>query len=289
MPSEPVDDAAIKTYRYLRIGLVGAVVLLAASILIERAEVDCWQRSISAYYYTPVRAIFVGVLMAVGLALIVIKGRTTWIDISLNFAGMLAPVVAVVPTTTVGTCWSIDPPAAPVNEDGTLATWVVANIDNNVWALIITGIVGLVVAAVIASLAKGPTAITSVGTKSMRWGLAASFAFLVVGLLLFRLWDDFYELAHGWAAVLFFAFLAAAVLLNAGAIRGQQDKRVYFVLYLVIAVLMVVAAVVLFPLGWEYNILVLEAVEIALFGIFWAVQTMELWDETAPSPDTASP
>ena len=45
-------DPAIQTYRYLRLGLVGGVVLLAASILIERAEVDCWQTSVSGYYYT---------------------------------------------------------------------------------------------------------------------------------------------------------------------------------------------------------------------------------------------
>ena len=47
----------IKTYRYLRIGMIGAVVLLAASIGIERSKVDCWQTSISAYYYTPARAV----------------------------------------------------------------------------------------------------------------------------------------------------------------------------------------------------------------------------------------
>ncbi len=39
---------AIKTYRYLRVAMVGAVLLLAASIAIERSKVDCWQTSISA-------------------------------------------------------------------------------------------------------------------------------------------------------------------------------------------------------------------------------------------------
>jgi hypothetical protein len=104
----------IKTYRYLRLGMVGAVVLLAASIGIERSKVGCWQTSISAYYYTPVRAIFVGSLMAVGLSLIVYKGRGRGEDLCLNFAGMLAPVVAIVPTKNVGTCWSIEPRPSPV-------------------------------------------------------------------------------------------------------------------------------------------------------------------------------
>ena len=88
---------AQKTYRYLRIGLIGAAVMLAAAVVIERWHVDCWQGSISAYYYTPVRAVFVGALVAVGLSLIVIKGEGHE-DVYLNIAGMLAPVVAFVPT-----------------------------------------------------------------------------------------------------------------------------------------------------------------------------------------------
>jgi hypothetical protein len=107
------DIAAIKTYRYLRISMVGAVALLGVSVVIERTNVDCWQTSVSAYYYTPVRSVFVGVLMAIGLCLIVIKGSTPWEDATLNAAGMLAPVVAVVPTTDVGVCWSQSPGRLP--------------------------------------------------------------------------------------------------------------------------------------------------------------------------------
>ena len=88
---------AIKTYRYLRVGMIGAVVLLAASISIEIVKAGCAQTSISAYYYTPARAIFVGAMFVVGVSLIVYKGRTPWEDNWLNVAGMLAPVVAVVP------------------------------------------------------------------------------------------------------------------------------------------------------------------------------------------------
>ncbi|OWY63029.1 hypothetical protein B7486_55270, partial [cyanobacterium TDX16] len=86
---------AVSTYRYLRIGMIGAVGLLTTSIWIEHGNVQepCFQTSISAYYYTPVRAVFVGCLLAVGLALIVIKGRTALEDTCLNSAGMLAPLV----------------------------------------------------------------------------------------------------------------------------------------------------------------------------------------------------
>ena len=37
------DTAAITTYRYLRISMVMAVVVLAVSVGLERAQVDCWQ------------------------------------------------------------------------------------------------------------------------------------------------------------------------------------------------------------------------------------------------------
>lgn len=54
--------------------------MLAMSVLHEGIRThagvdapDCWQRSISAYYYTPVRPIFVGGLMLIGFSLIVIE------------------------------------------------------------------------------------------------------------------------------------------------------------------------------------------------------------------------
>lgn len=113
-PEQLKPQDVTKTYNYLRIGMIGAVVLLAASIIWERLKVDCWPTSISAYYYTPVRAIFVGSMIAVGLSLIVYKGRTPLEDTFLNFAGMLAPVVAIAPTTDIGSCWSIAPSPLPL-------------------------------------------------------------------------------------------------------------------------------------------------------------------------------
>ena len=277
------DIAAVKTYRYLRISMVGAVVLLGVSILIERSNVDCWQTSVSAYYYTPVRAIFVGVLLTIGLCLIVIKGSTAWEDASLNAAGMLAPVVAVVPTTDVGECWSQSPGRLPVDADGHLAPWVIANIGNNITALLITGIAGLLVAAVIASIATSNVkAVAEVGDRSMRLGLLAAMAFLIAGAALFVLWDGFETRAHGIAAVLMFLFLALAVGGNAWDRRSDPGQRTYFWWYATIAAAMVIVPAIMFPLGssWRHMVLVLEATEITLFAIFWLVQTRQHWGET---------
>ena len=277
------DSAAITTYRYLRISMVVAVLLLAVSIAIERSQVDCWQTSVSAYYYTPVKAIFVGVLMAVSLSLIVIKGRTSWEDAALNAAGMLAPIVAVVPTSDVGTCWSVTPRPLPVNDDGELSDCVVANIDNNITALIIAGIVGLIVAAVIATIStRNMRAIAEVGPVQMRLGLLGAMAFLIAGAVMFVTWDDFDTLAHGLAAVAMFLFLAIAVGLNAWQHRNDPAPRAYLWIYAAIAGLMVAAAAVMLPFGssWDHMVLVLEATEITLFAVFWLVQTKEHWNET---------
>src|SRR5687767_10736268 len=100
-------DYVRKTYRYLRLGLIGSAVMLGIAVTFEYLKgPSCFQTSISGYYYTPARAVFVGALVAVCVALIVIKG-TGWEDFALNVAGMLAPVVAFVPTVNVGECWSI--------------------------------------------------------------------------------------------------------------------------------------------------------------------------------------
>ena len=67
----------------------------------------CWQHSISAYYYTPVQLFLVGALVAIGISLIALKGSIELEDAVLNFAGILAPVVALVPTPNVGRCGSV--------------------------------------------------------------------------------------------------------------------------------------------------------------------------------------
>ena len=166
-PAEPLKSRdVLKTYRYLRIGMIGAVVLLAASIVIEHMKAGCWQTSVSAYYYTPVRSIFVGSMIAVGLALIVYKGRSALEDAFLNVAGMLAPVVAVAPTMDFGRCWSVKPNPLPINHDGSVAVWVVRSIDNNVHALLIAGGIGVVVAFIIAI---DPKRNGSIGGRWCRW------------------------------------------------------------------------------------------------------------------------
>lgn len=279
-PSKPLESQDVrKTYRYLRIGMIGAVVLLAVSIGIERSKVDCFQTSISAYYYTPVRAIFVGSMFAVGLSLIVYKGRTTWEDASLNFAGMLAPVVAVAPTTDVGRCWSVAPSPLPVLADGSLANWVVTNIDNNFYALLIAGFIGLGVALGTA-MAVDPRAPLDRRRRGTWVSLGVTFLALLLGWWLIQNWSGFTTRAHGSAALLMFAWLAVAIVVQAIEHRHEGGKRLFWV-YAGIAALMIVGGILIAGTRafGEHTVFALEAYEIGFFAIYWIVQTAENWHE----------
>ena len=294
------DEAARKTYRYLRLGMIGAVVLLGTSVLVEHgnAPKGCWQTSISAYYYTPVRAVFVGALMAIGLSLIVIKGSTVPEDLCLNAAGMLAPVVALVPTSGVGTCWSIQPEPPPTRETPSgpvLQDWVVANIDNNIQALLVVFLIGLVAAAVIAAVATGlRVKATDAGAgevvlaqlRAARWKanwvtiliLALTAVVLLLGAVLFLFWDDFDSHFHGYAAGAMFGFLMIAAFFNGMDTRkrGGWYPRLYFA----VAGLMLATAPLLLVDGWALKVLWVEVLEITWFMTLWIVQSRELWDDT---------
>ncbi|MDP8955506.1 MAG: hypothetical protein M3N24_00895 [Actinomycetota bacterium] len=274
---------ALKTYRYLRIGIVCAVVLLAASIGIEAVKAGCLQTSISAYYYTPVRAIFVGSLFAIGLALIVFKGRGSRDDFLLNLAGMLAPVVAVAPTTDVGRCYSFPPNPLPLEGDS-LAQWVVTNIDNNFRALLIVGGVGLGVAIITWFVTRNDPQRAAENQRGTVAAMAGTAVVLLLAWWLLERWDDFYTLAHGYAAALMFAFLAAAILSNAWEERNTR-RRVLTRTYVAIGLLMI--AGVVFPalrLFDEHVVFALEAYEITWFAVYWLIQTVENWDEEVAAP-----
>jgi hypothetical protein len=273
---------ALKTYRYVRLGIIGAVLLLGVAMTIEAFSVgDCLQTSISAYYYTPVRAIFVGTLMAIGLALIVIKGPPLE-DTSLNIAGMFAPVVAIVPTSGTGGCWSVAPKPDPLDGEE-LAPWVVANIENNFYALVVAGVVGLAVAGWLAYRDRRMDREAGSLERNIRRSAFITGAILLISFLLLVVWDDFKEVAHYGAAILMFVALNIAVI--AEARERKESSRRYFLLYSWLAWLMSLGGVVVwassFLLGIKHHVLIIEAWEILMFTAFWVVQTVDNWHEEA--------
>jgi hypothetical protein len=98
---------ARRTYICLRLGAVGVIAMLFLSMYFEWRDGTprhCLQNSISAFFYTPVQSVFVGALCAMGLVMIVLWGKTAWEDGWFNLAGLLAPVVAFVPTSKSNGC-----------------------------------------------------------------------------------------------------------------------------------------------------------------------------------------
>jgi hypothetical protein len=256
---------AIKTWRYLRLAMVVLVVGLGVSIAYERGKVDCFQTSISAYYYTPVHGYFVGALVSIGVCLFCLKGSTDAEDILLNLAGMFAPVVALVPTPGTGTCASV----LGTTQDRDV------NIANNVTALLVVGLLALVILVALAVKHLPPT--------PARVGFAVAAALWVATAVIF--WSArhfFVRNAHYSAAVLMFGCILLVVWINAFAYKEKTRATSPRNRYAAIGGTMAVAAVVITViglLGWAYWVIAIEGTLITLFAAFWVIQTKELWHE----------
>jgi hypothetical protein len=230
--------------------------------------------------------------MAIAVGLIAIKGDGRWEDTFFNFAGIMAPIVAVIPTDAFGQACSPSELGVDVRTgDGEWTALLQASIDNNIKTLIITGFVGLAVAAVLSMYAeKSVLAPATVGDPGLRLGLFVTLLLLAVLTGAYLWWDDFSDRAHGWSAALMFVLLAAGIAANAHQRAGKTERRTYLIVYASIVTGMVVSGVIiwLIPDPWEHRILILETVEIAWFAAFWIVQTYELWNEPRlPSDDTS--
>ena len=294
-------SASVRTYRYLRLSLVGLIVLLLFCVWMERltgAEVNRRLGSISAYYYTPARSVFVGALVAVGISLVAIVGRRGFEDSALNIAGMLAPVVAFVPTPRGAG-------GAPCDPDGrcSVPPEFVSSVVNNVWGLLGLGLLGLTLGAV--TIVRRPE--TSRGTKL---GFLAA-ALLWAAFLAWFVWGrtSFLGGAHFGAAVPLFGLITGVAYVNARRAVERRDGRpghepsreaksyraVYGVVAGVMAVTFAVAVVLVVidqfggggtPTEW---VLWVEVVLLVAFAVFWVVQTFDYWadglpEEAAPTP-----
>jgi hypothetical protein len=308
-------DYVRKSYRYLRLGLIAAALMILVSLTLEWFDVEraCFQTSVSGYYYTPVRAVFVSSLVTIGVALIAIKGHEVE-DLLLNIAGMLAPLVTFIPTRNVGLgCWSSPPPALPLTDADppVLADWVVANIENNLHTLIYVGLGAVVLSAILlaATDARGVAALGRFdqGDKASRRGVAVTAILIAVVWVSWDSgWEWFRAQLHNGAAIFMFVFLAAASWVNAYRKSRRRIKsehpdqpddyvnrqfrstRAYYTWYLLIPWLMVGATVgvvvaKLVVRDWQHHVLVLEMAEIVLFAMYWIVQTREHWDDPVPN------
>ena len=270
----------LRTYRYLRLAMVLLVLLLFISVVlyINSASGQMLQ-SISASYYTPVRAVFVSSLCAIGTCLIVYQGNTDVEDVLLNGSGFFAFIVGFVPTRPEQKCV-----ASAIPQD------VRDAINNNVTALMAIAVVAFVIVMGIQVLA------TPASEKALSKGAGAALAFSVLaflGLAGFYVFNRGAFLCHGHntAAILLFVAIVGVVFVSGRGLAHKQAKedgrpvrahfwnRYFWGFVLMVASIAGIA--VTGPwLDWlDHWVFWLEAALIAQFGTFWLTQTFELWRE----------
>ncbi|NYE21296.1 hypothetical protein [Microbacterium immunditiarum] len=277
MSPPPVSTSLERTYRYLRIGVAGAVVVIFTAIGVTAASVG-WLTSVSDYYYTTARDAFVGALVAVALALVALSGRGAE-RFLLDAAAVFAPLIAVVPTTLVpgsipGVEVACDERCFPREFEADVATGVTT--------YLIVGTLTVLVALLLVALRQ--TALASIAAS-----LVFTAAVLVAVALTWTLArDHFLEQGHFAATVAFFALFAAVALRNAFPRREAPPRPVFRVLYTGIAVglaLLLVLYVALLPRADATGVpvvLITEAAALGLFFAFWVAQGIEKWRDPDP-------
>jgi hypothetical protein len=314
MPIESAGTQA-KSYRYLRIAMVGLLIALAAAVFYQSSQQGSFLASVSAYYYTPAQAVFVGALIGLGASMIALQGLTDAEDQFLNLGGIFAIVVAIVPTgrgadfeSAVRACresggtllthqasTNLDCPGVLALQDATRA-----NVENNMAALLIAGGLTVILTAVI--LLKGKAA--KHGTKGRWWvigGFSAAVVLWLLGLIALAVSVDWLA-GHGHYIAAGGLLLSILLVAGANAHRRQPRPTVRHALkgdvlkspraYTWIAVAMLVVSGALIVL-WLTNAISLFWVEILvafLFVLFWIVQTidLELEARTVTTVTTAS-
>ncbi len=283
------SQSTAKTYLYLRVGLVGLALFLGASLVLELGFGETeWLGSVSAYYYTPVRSVFVGTLCAMGVCLIAIKGRDRpREDLMLNLAGMCAPVVALCPTP-------LEDPSACGGATSCVPDEFVPGVVNNVEALLVVGVVGVLFAA------------RTVRRDTHERGDLLAIGVSAAGLAGLALWfavgrDSFLDYAHYGTAVPMFGLIVAVALVNAAKVdefvaaggtltmgRTATYKRAYrWIAYVMgwviggaLALFVIKATTDSEP--FAHWVFVVEALLLTAFTAFWILQTLQYAEDGAP-------
>ncbi|KJL29842.1 hypothetical protein [Microbacterium oxydans] len=297
-----VDPATTgqKTHRYLRLSLVFVVVALLASVAIEMVVVSWdpfmlgWNPlpSISHAFYTPVRSVFVGALIATSLAMLALSGRGRE-AILLDIAAVFAPLIAIVPTGIA--------PEHPIGDlrcpgtDDCIPTGYIGEVRAGVAIYVVVVLLVVVTMAAVrakkqivtpgAALVSGIAVLAAVVVAALAFipGLNADFPF--------NFWP-YPPSIHFLVTLLFFGtFVAVPVLHSRGPVDETEtpptprQRSIYrWVARLLIADLLLLLAAFIFrdELGTFPLVLIGEAVALSLFAWFWWVQTFQRWDDANP-------
>lgn len=298
LPDGP--NPTLDTYRALRVGMVGAGLLLLVAVVVDVVRVGEIPGSISATFYSPVRSVFTGALLAVGLALVAIKGRPGWENGLLDIAGILVPLVGFVPTPVVlsSVPGGLElPVTCPDPDVACVPTELVPDVANNVAAYLLVGLAGLVFVWV---------RLVRAGSGARGWRrrtrlavvvATALWALVTATFVLAR--EAFLNYAHYGSAITFFLLLIVVVWINGRDTTSRpgllnMSRGGYQRSYYVIAVLMgsaLLLGVVTFAITGQQSgfpiVFWLEVVLLGLYIAFWVLQTSEYWDHGAPGVGVA--
>ncbi|WP_410659822.1 hypothetical protein [Amycolatopsis sp. lyj-112] len=264
-----------QTYLALRIAMIMLVALLFVTIILQLWLVshgDCWQSSISAYYFTSVRPVFIGALCAIGACMIIYRGNSLWENTALDYSGFLAFIVAFVPAKLDDACLPINVLATSEIED---------SVETNVGAVLAIGVFATIVGLTVRKARQGSLAKPARHTVIT---LAATLVVLAVGVWLYieqRVW--FLSHGHLYAAVPLFIGIVVVVVANAWA--APSGKFTFW--YIAVAVAMgasILVGGILWWVGVQHWALWLEALIIFWYAVFWMVQTAELGGATNRPP-----
>lgn len=267
--------AARATYRYLRLMMIALPSLLLVATALAFFWLGIIETSISAYYLGPIRDVFVGVMMAIAACLVVYRGSTPLEDFSLDVAGFFAIFVALVPTDLGLTLAALDTSARAE---------LVASLRASTVAVLVVSAMFVLVEIRTAPWAPAPLA----GHRPTRVIATVTNIVLVafVALVGWRVVEGgAFDWVHGSAAILFMASLAVAVGSHgwpqvAGASTGDTQRAEHRGKYRAIFFLMVAGLPlygVLYLSGWDYAVLAVEWYVVALFALFWVLETRRTW------------
>lgn len=271
-----------RTYRYLRLGIGGTIVLVFISVAIAMVQVGVLS-SVSAYFYTPARTVFVGALIAASLGLLAISG--TGVERALlDTAGLLAPLIALVPTPLVpGSVPGVIIDCAPGRT--CVPSSYHPDVENGISTYLLVSVVVVVAAFFIF---RGHNQ----DVRAVRGSLLGATALLLAVALIWALArDTFMHYAHVTAAIVFFLSIGACAVVKAfEQQQGARPTRTYQRLYWIIAALFLLDAAIAVAVmygGWLEAfavppVLVCELVALALFLLYWALQSFPRWDTVNP-------
>jgi hypothetical protein len=312
VPAEPLavqSRELIATYRYLRLGIVSAVVMILTALFFElvRTGVDgdmCLRGSMSAYFYSPARSPFVAGLFAIGVCLIVLQGHDWREEIALNLAGMFAGVVAFVPTVPSNACNDlVTTPRLPSGEIDDMPSWTVKLIQNNISSYMIAGGLTLAFAVIMSRKRSGGATPDDETVDKNRAAFGAYAILLVVGFVLLITFDDGKTWSHLLSAGAMFLCFGYVVQIygwkeSMPAYSAKYAKAYRTILWFMIswgAICLIVWALIEATdkkrhwLGdFEFPdlkpVFFVELGEIIAFGVFWILQTSQRWNFEPSTP-----